>query len=167
MFGRKKREKRPEHFIEWENGRLVTPTDCNCVGLNVYLGQKKQGGVLLNGVKKIVLPTVTMSKGKIIDPMSLTMTFRSWEEAEDVIKAMGNPHTVEIRIANQRLNNIGNWDLRGNFFILEAEPLEVAAEPVINGGNIEISVWFLVSRYTANDEKGNERWSFEWKRTDT
>lgn len=75
MFGRKKREKQPERFIEWKNGRLVSPADCNCVGFNAYLGRKKQGGIPLRGVKKILLPTVTMSKENIIDPMSLTLTF--------------------------------------------------------------------------------------------
>ena len=38
-----------------------------------------------------------------------------------MIKTMGKPCTVEIRIADQHLSEANGWIVHGDFFILEVE----------------------------------------------
>lgn len=135
--------------------------DGRCVDFNVYLGEKASGGLLLEGVEKVLMPEIaTYDKGPLQAGMRMKLSFRSMGYAGPVIGKMRIPCTIEIRVAVQRWDKACAWKFDGQSYILEATPTEIMQEPLTRGGGTGAAVWFKVDNITANDEAGNQMWSF-------
>ena len=136
--------------------------DGKCMDFNVYLGRKSQGGIPLRGVEKVIFPVVCTHAVFPPTRAELKLIFRSMEYADDVIRALGEMCTIEIRAAVMNFYPSFKLEFHGNHYILEAAPKEIIAEPLTKGGGAGVEVRFQVRRFTANDTDDSERWSIEW-----
>lgn len=137
-------------------------SDCVCVGFSVFLGRKKDKGIPLEGVEKIVFPKVSACERIFPERAELKMIFRSMEYAGAVIRALNEMCTIEIRVAVQHFNRIeGRWDVHRNDYIVEATPKEIELLPLNLFGKNGAEVCFRVNRFSASDGD-NEQWSIVW-----
>lgn len=138
------------------------PEDGTCIDFNVYLGRKSRGGIPLRGVEKVIFPVVCTYAVFPPARAELKLKFKSMEYADAVIRALGEMCTIEIRAAVLNVFPSFKPEFHGNYYILEAAPKEIIAEPLTKGSGTGVEVRFQVRRFTASDTDDNERWSIEW-----
>ena len=145
------------------------PDDALCLGFQVYLGEKNNGGILLNGVEKIhsdveQVHFFNADGGRSFERPILKLVFKSMVSAKDVINAYGRICTIEIRAAVQYYNALEKrWEVTGTIYDLEVTPVKIETEPLTAGGTARAELWFEAHSCTATDEEGRKLWSLEWK----